>query len=54
MASGAITVGAATSDKADNGIVATLDNLDPITVLVWCRPDHLHDEPRAVGPRGRM
>jgi hypothetical protein len=38
MAAGALTFGAATTDKVDIGVVAALDNLDPFTVLVWSRP----------------
>jgi hypothetical protein len=37
MPSGALTLGGATTDKADNGVIAATDNLDPITVLAWVK-----------------
>lgn len=33
----ALTLGAATSDRVDHGSAASLDNLDPFTMMMWLR-----------------
>lgn len=47
----ALTFGAATSDRVDHGSAASLDNLNPLTIIIWHYPTTWTDGRNLYGKR---